>query len=126
MSDDRKTNPALRKATAAYIDAILDEILPPMRRVAAREGYAITVHGSLARDIDLVAIPWTDTARDPDLMVQHFRGILAGIFGACYVSADWTEKPHGRRARTFHSHTMTAEIDLSVMPRIVAKQETDQ
>lgn len=125
MSDPRKDSPALRRATRAYIDAILEEILPPLRRAAMAEGYAITVHGSLARDIDLLAVPWVDHARAPDLLITHVRGILAGIFGACYVSAEPTAKPHGRLAWTFHSHTMTAEIDFSVMPRIVSEKEVD-
>ncbi|MBX4388511.1 hypothetical protein K4H03_20680 [Mycobacterium tuberculosis] len=126
MNDPRKCSEGLRRAQRAYIEAILDEILPPLRRAAEAEGYAIAVHGSLARDIDLVAIPWTENARAPDLLVRHIQGILAGIFGACYISEGWTLKPHGRIAKTLHSHTMTAEIDLSVMPRIErAENEAD-
>lgn len=125
IGDPRKDSEGLRRAQKAYITAILEEILPPIRSAARGEGYAIAVHGTLARDIDLVAIPWTDAARDPDLLVQAIRGILAGIFGACYVSAEGTEKPHGRRCRMFHSHTMTAEIDLSVMPLLAKNVEKE-
>lgn len=124
--DPRKESDALRKAQKAYIATVIDEILPPLRRAAKAEGYAIAVHGSLARDIDLVAIPWVDHARDPKLLVATIRGILAGIFGACYVSAEPTQKPQGRLAWTLHSHTMTAEIDLSVMPLIPTQKEDEQ
>jgi len=114
--DPRKESSALRSATRAYVEVALEQILPPIRLAAMNEGYAIAVHGTLARDIDLVAIPWTESAQGPDLLISHIRGILAGFFGACYVSAEWTEKPHGRRAKSFFSHTMVADIDLSVMP----------
>lgn len=37
--------------------------LYPSLVVDARElGYALALHGSMARDLDLVAIPWTDDA----------------------------------------------------------------
>lgn len=125
MIDPRKSSPALRKAQAAYIAAIIDEILPPIRLAARNEGYAIAVHGTLARDIDLVAIPWVEHARPPELLIKSIRGILSGVFGACYVSAEPIEKPQGRKAWTFRSHTMEAEIDLSVMP-LVAQQANDE
>lgn len=126
MTDPRKESDAIRSAQQAYISAILDHILPPLRRAAKAEGYAIAVHGSLARDVDLVAIPWADHARSPELLIGTVRGILAGIFGACYVSAEATEKPHGRKAWTFHSHTMTAEVDFSVMPRLSTEPDDPQ
>lgn len=34
------------------------EILPVIRETAKRCGYALTVHGSMTRDLDLVAVPW--------------------------------------------------------------------
>lgn len=126
MIDPRKESVGLRAAQEAYIVAILDHILPPVRMAAKAEGYAIAVHGSLARDIDLIAIPWVDHARPPDLLVQTIRGILAGIFGACYVSKEPTMKPQGRLAWTLSSHTMTAEIDFSVMPRLPTDEAVDE
>lgn len=123
MTDPRKENPSVRRANAAYIAAVLDEILPPIRRAAAMEGYAIAVHGSLARDIDLVAFPWVEHAQPPERLIQSVRGIVAGIFGACYLSAEATEKTHGRRAWLFHSHSMNAEIDFSVMPLLAKTEE---
>jgi hypothetical protein len=37
-------------------------LIEPLRAVARSLGYALTVHGSLVRDIDLVAVPWTSDA----------------------------------------------------------------
>ncbi len=116
--DSRKECPAIRRANKAWIAEFLEEILPPIRLAARGVGYAITVHGSLSRDIDLVAIPWTESADSPELLIQHIRGIIAGIAGRCYVAhSSPGDKPHGRKAWTF-IHMGAAEIDLSVMPRI--------
>lgn len=44
----------------AYNHALLDIILPPIRRAAKEATYAVTVHGTLNRDVDLVAISWVE------------------------------------------------------------------
>ena len=103
----------------AYNRALLDLILPPMRRVAKDKGYAITVHGSLSRDIDLVAIPWREhNVADPDHLVAMLCGAVAGVSGRCNHQRDWTDKPHGRRATILlvWCGESSANIDLSVMP----------
>jgi len=114
--DVRKDSPGIRSANAAYIEKLLELILPPLRLAARGEGYAIAVHGSLARDIDLVAIPRTETARAPDLLIETMRGIIAGITGSCHKSSEVTEKPHGRKAWMLIHGGFHAEIDISVMP----------
>lgn len=98
--------------------ALLDLILPPMRRAAKHAGYAITVHGSLNRDIDLVAVPWVEQADDADKLANAICGAIAGVTGNCLKRGDvWTPKPHGRIARTLlvfcGQHHM--DLDLSVM-----------
>lgn len=78
----------------------------------ARElGYALSLHGSLNRDLDVVAIPWThDAVSEADLiaaLAETADGVLLGGV---------LNKPHGRRAQvivTGASHY----IDLSIMPR---------
>ena len=104
----------------AMINELLSHILEPMRTVARDAGYAITVHGSLARDIDLVAIPWVETHVMPaDFLVTRLAAVVASITGRCNAMADWTEKPHGRRAKTlmvWGERFGHVDIDLSVMP----------
>jgi len=110
----------------AYNRALLDLILPPMRRAAKDAGYAITVHGSLNRDIDLVAIPWTISAWTGDALIDSLVGAMRGAVGRahCHEKA-WTEKPHGRRAKTLLAWVgeNSANIDLSVMPTIGKDKE---
>ena len=41
-----------------------------VRHVARQHGYAIGVHGSMARDLDLIAIPWTVDAVSATALVD--------------------------------------------------------
>lgn len=122
----------------AYNRALLDLILPPMRRAAKDAGYAITVHGSLNRDIDLVAVPWREHGvAGPDHLVISLCGAVRGVTGRCHFMSgrnqdgsgsivDWTPKPHGRKAATLLTWCgeNSANLDLSVMPTI-DKPEND-
>lgn len=109
-------SPAVREATGAFCRSLLDAILPPIREVAHNHGYAVAVHGSLSRDIDLVAIPWTEVADTPDVLVQAIAGALSGILGRCHRMQGETAKPHGRIAYTLVHGGFIGEIDLSVFP----------
>lgn len=127
MSDgfeSRKDSPALRRATRAYVEQLLEDLLPPLRLAARGCGYAIAVHGSLARDIDLVAIPWTAGAYTPDKLVERLLGVVAGVLGRAVAPGEWSDKPHGRKALTIIT-SGPAEIDLSIMPLII-KEEADE
>ena len=118
--DARHDSPVLRRATAAFVAQFMEDALPPMRLAARGCGYAITVHGSQARDIDLVAIPWEDRADAPELLVQRLCGVLAGMVGRALpcTSERWEDKPHGRRALTIIMPGDCPEIDLSILPRL--------
>jgi hypothetical protein len=107
------TAAACMKAYAALID--------PIRKVARQFGYAVALHGSLARDIDLVAIPWTEEAVPPELLVEAVAELVKGYEGGSFGSIDADcprDKPHGRRAWSIHGWAFY--IDLSVMPRLGA------
>ena len=41
-----------------------------MKEIALQFGYNLVLHGSLARDMDLIAIPWTDSPK-PELELIH-------------------------------------------------------
>lgn len=104
----------------AYNRALLDLILPAMRRSAKEAGYALTVHGSLNRDIDLVAVPWAEfNVWTPDALATSLCGAARGAIGRCNLrDKEWTKKPHGRLAKTLLAWCgeNTASIDLSVVP----------
>jgi hypothetical protein len=118
--------PAIRTATRAFTEALLAEMLPGLQLAARGCGYALAVHGSLARDIDLLAVAWTEQAETPELLVNRLCGALAAFTGRAInlTRAGWTEKPHGRLACTIILPGMCPEIDLSIMPGIA--KEADQ
>jgi hypothetical protein len=116
-----KDCPAIKRATRSFVETLLAEMLPGMQIAARGCGYALAVHGSLARDIDLIAVPWTEHCDSPEYLVAQIKGAIAAQVGRALTTRDaddWTEKPHGRRALTIILAGMCPQIDLSIMPRI--------
>lgn len=111
----RNETPAIREATGAFCRSILDAVLPAVREAARFHGYAVGVHGSLKRDIDLIAIAWTDQAVPAEDLVQYIRGAIGGVLGNCLQIGEHSEKPHGRIAYTLVHPGFVGEIDLSVV-----------
>lgn len=70
-------------------------IIGPIRRVANEHGWAVAVHGSLDRDIDLVGIPWTRLASDRDKVL----GAICAVIGGEPDAAGWRRRGHGRYVR---------------------------
>lgn len=87
---------------------------PELTNIALRHGYALAVHGSCARDFDLIAIPWTEDAGEPQAVIDD---ILAK-FSVTYIGEPGI-KPHGRVAHTFSIGWGHCALDLSFMPRVV-------
>lgn len=86
--------------------------LPPIgyiRELAAGAGYAIGVHGSLERDLDLIAAPWVDGACSQEELIRHISDGL----GARVVETE--VKPCGRLAATIQIIGWYKPIDISVM-----------
>lgn len=82
-------------------------LIIPLRHVADRCGYAIGVHGSLGRDIDLIAAPWRDSAVSAGRLIGELRKATEVIIGFARVrDADKNcqpeRKPCGRLAWSFY------------------------
>jgi hypothetical protein len=58
-----------------------DVLIAGLRHVAYRCGYALAVHGSLKRDIDLVGCPWRDSAVDAAYLIEELRKATESIIG---------------------------------------------
>lgn len=95
--------------------------LPELRKVARSCGYALAVHGSMERDLDLVAVPWVDNPHAPaELAFQlavSCKGLIVGqtfegtpnrrLF---HINMGW----RGTENRNY--------IELSVTPNMAAEQ----
>lgn len=101
---------------------IYSQILPRIRAAAKELGYAITIHGTMTRDLDLLAVPWIEEAAEPGALVNKIADTVGGyVIGDStdergYISDDPTEQPHGRLSWNI-CWGGKAFIDLSVMPR---------
>lgn len=90
---------------------------PILCEVARAHGYALTIHGTLNRDLDLVAIPWTDEAAPAEELIAAIRTRAQLFkFPDGHPILDGEAKPHGRTAWTIPLMGDTF-VDLSVMPR---------
>ena len=97
--------------------------LPAIREAAQLHGYAIGVHGSLRRDLDLIATPWRDGASDKDALATAIADAACGM--SRQGAYEWEVKPLGRMATsipccwaTWHNEPGTGHIDLSVTPTV--------
>jgi hypothetical protein len=120
----------MKDVTHAVAYALL---IPELMEAGREVGYAVAVHGSMVRDLDLIAVPWTEEAVSAERLIMH---LLAAVDGklvngsrkkevAGKPEAEWervpasepTVKPHGRLAWTIHVGYQGMYLDVSVMPR---------
>lgn len=90
----------------------------PIRRLAREVGYAIGVHGSQERDLDLIAAPWAENAVSAQELADH---IAQGINGRVLAPE---HKPLGRWSCNIQIDGWFKLIDLSVAPRGVAQGDS--
>ena len=79
---------------AFYMEAI--------KEIGLRYGYNIVPHGSFNRDLDLIAIPWSEEVGDKDSMINECALLIGGVILMQNRSINNIEgdrfglKPHGR------------------------------
>jgi len=89
-------------------------LYPKLRDVAIENGYTLSLHGSVTRDLDLVAIAWTKKAVTPQVLVTEFMKVIKDGYIKNEDIAYEGVKPFGRI--TFPIHLgRGAYIDLSVI-----------
>lgn len=49
-----------------------------LKQIALHYGYNLVLHGSMHRDLDLIAIPWVDSPRSEQDMIDEFHEYLTG------------------------------------------------
>ena len=98
-----------------YIGAAYACFLPILQEKVRPLGYCLAVHGSLNRDFDLIAVPWSPLAAPAS---DVWRAIFVAVSPYRSNQKAWgpEKKPHGRVAWIIPL-VGGASIDLSVMPR---------
>lgn len=96
-------------------------LLGPVREAARRLGYAVTTHGTITRDIDLVAVPWVEGAEDSETLAAAVFSVAEAVAGPAFLAPNTpapTLKPHGRLAWAIYvGKSGRTYLDLSVTPR---------
>lgn len=87
-------------------------LYPQLAEIARSHGYAMAVHGSMARDFDLICVPWTDNCASPAGVVAT----MVGMFALKQIGEP-REGLHGRIIYTMAVKFGECFIDLSFMPR---------
>lgn len=104
-------------------------IFHPLKEIAEKYGYNLVLHGSLNRDMDLIAIPWSLILGDYREMISEFSKMVGGDI---QEAGEGDILPGGRRAfvinlnRKFNylsdgsriREDLNYYIDISVIPKI--------
>jgi hypothetical protein len=98
---------APKKPTFAPMYCVL---YPKLATIARSLGYALAVHGSVARDFDLIAVPWVADPSSPEIVVERFERETA----AQRIGSPETRE-HGRLVYTV-AFGGEFYLDLSFMP----------
>lgn len=77
------------------IDPDYARIYTVIRKLAWEEGFAVGLHGSFTRDLDLMAVPWTERASEAEHLLNR---ILTSNLKLQLASPNPINKPHGRKA----------------------------
>lgn len=96
-------------------------LYPGLAAIARANGYALAVHGSLARDMDLIAVPWVESPATPEQVISAIESEYAieRIGGL-------THAPHGRMIQTIGIKFGECFIDLSFMPVVRNNKQSNQ
>ncbi|MFA5396861.1 MAG: hypothetical protein WC346_12710 [Methanogenium sp.] len=113
-------NEPISARAAAYCS-----IYPMLLQIAKDHGYTLCIHGSLHRDMDLVAVPWIEEASDETKLILSMKEAIGAVFHSestdhLLLDIKYTAKPHGRKSYSLHLSNegmYKGYIDISVMPR---------
>jgi len=84
---------------------------PGLAAIFHRHGYALACHGSLARDFDLIAVPWAELVSSSDAVLKDVTTEYA-----LRLVGEPERRNHGRMAYTLSCGFGNCAIDLSFMP----------
>jgi len=103
-------------------------ILNPLQKIAKKHGYNLLVHGSMKRDLDLIAIPWSDNTSSHLTVLQHMSKYLGADVYDNLEYYQLRRLPGGRQSYIINLHRRGAKnnykadaqyyLDISFTPFI--------
>jgi len=90
-------------------------LYPELAEITRKHGYALAAHGTLARDFDLICIPWVKNPSAPkDVVAEITSNFSLKLSG----EPNPTIKEHGRICYTLILSFGECFLDFSFMPTI--------
>jgi hypothetical protein len=102
----------MSKPAANPKPAYYASLYPHLRDIAREHGYNLVLHGSLQRDLDLVALPWIERPSPATTLVEAIRHYVQGYLRP---GENPNVLPHNRWAWSIHldgSHYLDLSIFL--------------
>ncbi|OHD28233.1 MAG: hypothetical protein A2Y38_25250 [Spirochaetes bacterium GWB1_59_5] len=112
------------KPKPSYAPVYAAALYPDLAAIAKTHGYALAVHGSLQRDFDLIAVPWTVGASNPCDVLDAITDAFA--IRLITPKDKGNDKPHGRSAFTISIGHGECALDISFMPRAAGGGENGE
>lgn len=94
-------------------------LYPQLAEIARNHGYCLAVHGSMARDFDLICVPWVAEPSEPQAVVDEF----CSTFAMKEVGGPAEIREHHRLIYTLAVKFGECFIDLSFM---LTKKQRDK
>ncbi len=95
-----------------YAPVYAAAMYPDLAVIFHEHGYALAVHGSLARDFDLIAVPWAETVSDATVVVAEVTKKFA-----VRIVGNIEQRNHQRIAYTLSVGFGECAVDLSFFRR---------
>ena len=90
-------------------------VYPKLAEIFREHGYALAVHGSVASDFDLIAVPWIDAAAEPAAVIAKvFERFVFDKTDPC----EPTSAPHGLVKYKLHMSFGSCSLDICFVPRL--------
>lgn len=93
-----------------YAPVYAAALYPELAAIFQKHGYALAIHGSLARDFDLIAVAWADEVSPPESVITEVTKTFA-----VNIVGEPTMKNHGRVAHTLSVGFGQCAVDLSFL-----------
>ncbi len=106
-----------------------------LKVIANVHGYNLVLHGSMNRDMDLIAIPWVDDPKPELEMIQAFEKYLTGMYSEQKEHYCFSVLPGGRNSYVININRGNKRgewfryfggdeqyyLDISITPLIINK-----
>ena len=89
-------------------------LYPSLKKAALDLGYALAVHGSMASDMDLIAVPWVEDAGSVEELVQAMSDCLGPTMWSEHHLTEKEIRPHNRVTYVLSIYS-DWHIDLSII-----------